>query len=96
MLSQENYQKELQEQRALNGKSLTNSKVRSKLNDQIQRGRSSAHGERVIEEADEDGDHRGDWNQTTQSDSKFPVIPQAEKRAFEVDGKKNLKDLLKK
>lgn len=58
----------------------------------------SAHGERIIEEGDEGGDHRhgGDYFQTTQSDSKLPAIPQADKRPFEVDPKKNLKDLLKK
>ena len=35
VLSPENYQKEVQEQRALSGKSLTNSRVRNKLNDSI-------------------------------------------------------------
>ena len=98
VLSAENYQRELQEQRALNGKSLTNSRVRTKLNDQILRGRISNQGERILEDGYEDGELRqgGDWIQTTQSDSKLPVIPQAEKRPFEVDPKKNLKDLLKK
>jgi hypothetical protein len=38
----------------------------------------------------------GDWVQTTNSDSKLPQLPQAEKRAFDVDAKKNLKDVLKK
>ena len=37
-----------------------------------------------------------DWVQTTNSDSKLPQLPQADKRAFDVDAKKNLKDVLKK
>ena len=41
------------------------------------------------------GGGRGQW-ETTNSESKLPQIPQIEKRAFEVDHKKNLKDLLKK
>jgi hypothetical protein len=40
ILSEENYEKEMQEQRAINpNKSLTNSRVREKLNQSIQKGR---------------------------------------------------------
>lgn len=42
------------------------------------------------------GRQGNDWIQTTNSESKLPVIPQANQRPFEVDPKKNLKDLLKK
>lgn len=37
-----------------------------------------------------------DWIQTTNSESKLPVISSGGQRPFEVDPKKNLKDLLKK
>jgi hypothetical protein len=37
-----------------------------------------------------------DWVQTTNSESKLPQLPQADKRPFDVDAKKNLKDVLKK
>ncbi len=103
ILSPENYQRELQEQRALNGKNLTNSRVRAKLTDQIQKGRMSAHGDRHNGGGHDDGSDDefprqggNNWIETTNSDSKLPAIPQAEKRPFEVDPKKNLKDLLKK
>lgn len=63
----------------------------------------SAKGERLggvsIDGGSDDeynGKQGNDWIQTTNSESKLPVIPQANQRAFEVDPKKNLKDLLKK
>ena len=100
VLNAENYQKEINEQRALNGKNLTNSRVRAKLNNSIQRGRMSAKGERNIifeEGSEEDVPKQGTGLiETTQSDSKLPMIPQADKRPFEVDPKRNLKDILKK
>ncbi len=37
-----------------------------------------------------------EWIDTTNSESKLPVLPQADKRPFDVDAKKNLKDVLKK
>ena len=37
-----------------------------------------------------------EWINTTNSESKLPVLPQADKRPFDVDAKKNLKDVLKK
>ena len=36
------------------------------------------------------------WIETTNSESKLPQLPQNEKRAFDVDPKKNLKEVLKK
>ncbi|CDW72467.1 UNKNOWN [Stylonychia lemnae] len=103
-LSPENYQREMQEQRALSGKTLANSRVRNKLNDSIQKGRISQRGDRIggasIDGASEmdyiGGGHGNDWIQTTNSESKLPIIPQVNSRPFEVDPKKNLKDLLKK
>jgi hypothetical protein len=37
-----------------------------------------------------------DWVDTTNSESKLPVLPQNDKRPFDVDPKKNIKDVLKK
>lgn len=42
------------------------------------------------------GKRGNDWIQTTNSESKLPMINQGNQRPFEVDPKKNLKDLLKK
>lgn len=36
------------------------------------------------------------WVDTTNSGSKLPQLPQADKRPFDVDAKKPLKDVLKK
>ena len=135
ILSPENYEREMLEQAALKGKSITNSRVREKLNASIQKSRlnlrdgekkpkkakrAAAEGMEGEEGNPEDGEDfqmdgmdeqygsaeesqspqqrtkGGDWVQTTNSDSKLPQLPQAEKRAFDVDAKKNLKDVLKK
>ena len=89
----------------MNAKTLTNSRVRNKLNDSIQKGRNSQRGDRIggqsIDGASEmdygsAGGHGNDWIQTTNSESKLPQIPLVNQRPFEVDPKKNLKDLLKK
>ena len=42
------------------------------------------------------GQQRAQWIETTNSESKLPQIPQIDKRPFEVDPKKPLKELLKK
>lgn len=52
-----------------------------------------------MEEAAEDIDRKQkqqQWIETTNSESKLPQLPQNEKRQFDVDPKKNLKDVLKK
>ncbi len=36
------------------------------------------------------------WVDTTNSESKLPQLPQSDKRPFDVDPKKNLKDVMKK
>ena len=36
------------------------------------------------------------WVETTNSESKLPQLPQSDKRAFDVDPKKGLKEVLKK
>ena len=35
------------------------------------------------------------WVDTTNSESRLPKLPQADKRPFDVDPKKNLKEVLK-
>ena len=127
ILTPENYEREQHEQAALKGKSITNSRVREKLNASIQKSRinlpptEKKKKQRRVEDGEdgeyeegemsqgmeEDGFHdevpspkqqtrTKDWIQTTNSDSKLPVLPQADKRPFDVDAKKGLKDQLKK
>lgn len=131
ILNPDDYEREMQEQRALN-KSLTNSRVRERLNQSIQKGRQSVQaipekkprqprpprepgmdgaeeggeefdmeGEQMemdMEDAAEDIDRRQQqqWVETTNSESKLPQLPQNDKRPFDVDPKKNLKEVLKK
>ena len=139
ILSEENYEREVQEQAALKGKSVTNSRVRERLNASIQKsrlrvshadkhqhrtGHIKANEKRLGEDGEEVEDMSGEemspgsgdddfdnavshsikpaaggkkeWIDTTNSESKLPVLPQADKRPFDVDAKKNLKDVLKK
>lgn len=129
ILSAADYDKEIQEQQALNpNKNITNSRVREKLNASIQKGRQVAPPQPVpktrirtqsqdnmeggedmdaemMDEMENDmneaaADHgRGGaagWVETTNSESKLPVLPQGDKRPFDVDPKKNLKEVLKK
>ena len=49
-----------------------------------------------VMQGDMEMDRQDQWVDTTNSESKLPVLPQADKRPFEVDPKKNLKDVLKK
>ena len=46
-------------------------------------------------EADMDAQQQH-WVNTTNSESKLPQLPQSDKRPFDVDPKKNLKDVMKK
>jgi hypothetical protein len=46
--------------------------------------------------ADESSPVKGGWVETTNSESKLPKLPQGDKRPFDVDPKKNLKEVLKK
>ena len=132
MLSAADYEREVQEQKALNSaKGITNSRVREKLNASIQKGRISSMGQQekprvqrpratsngeemdgMNEEMEADMENLGGvdemddgytvnkgaagWVETTNSESKLPQLPQTEKRAFDVDPKKNLKEVLKK
>lgn len=62
---------------------------------------SAKAGERQNTSADRNEDQDGmnkqpNWIETTNSDSRLPQIPNASSRPFEVDPKKNLKDLLRK
>ena len=91
VLGPDTYQAQMNEAKALNGKTaLSNSRVRTKLNQSIQRARGNEEG------GEKEAEEQVQWGETTNSESKLPVIPQAEKRLFEVDPKKPLKDLLKR
>jgi hypothetical protein len=138
IMSEDNYEREVQEQAALKGKAVTNSRVRERLNASIQKSRLKvanpekkkrtgaadvkSQERREPGEEGEEGDYNPDemspgsgdddfdaamnqsskpggkkeWINTTNSESKLPVLPQADKRPFDVDAKKNLKDVLKK
>lgn len=82
------------------GKKIQNSRVRDRLNSSIKDGQylQSENMDAIDQmiSAAEAEPKRGQWIETTGSESKLPKLPSIDKRQFDVDPKKTLKDVLKK